>query len=171
MKPTAHKPTRDAEAELPETLRWQLRGLRQDVQPGHDLWPAIAGRLQRTSPSAGPRLRHRLSPVALAASLLLAIGAVGLWGGLGIQGQSPERAVSLLQHEAAGMTRQFDAAYAEVTAMAPATQLQPALDELDHNTRLILEALARNPDSRLLLEQLRRTHAHRLALVQRAAFS
>lgn len=171
MKPTPHQPDQAADVEaLPESLRWQLRALRQDAEPGHDLWPAIAGRLQR---DAAPTARRRrwMPPVALAASLLVAIGAVGVWGGFGLPGQSPERAASLLQREAAGMTRQFDAAYGEVTAVAQTSNLQPALDELDHSTRLILDALTQNPDSRLLLEQLRRTHAHRLALVQRATYS
>ncbi|MNP82071.1 hypothetical protein D3C76_1805950 [compost metagenome] len=50
-------------------------------------------------------------------------------------------------------------------------ELQPVFDDLDRNAGLILQALARNPDSRLLLEQLRRTYARRLALAQRLVYA
>lgn len=79
---------------------------------------------------------------------------------------------SLVQREADGMTRQYQAAMREIEPVSQqALALKPAFDELDRNTALILDAMAHDPDSRLLLEQLRRTYARRLALAQRVAYT
>lgn len=167
---------------LPDALRWQLRELRRDQAPARDLWPDIAARL------APPRRVARVSgqrpwalPVALAATLALALGFVGWEQGLVRDraatpspiAAAPGAKPSLVQREAASMTRQYQAALIEVGDVPPdaTPALQPAFDELDRNARLILDALARDPDSRLLLLQLRRTYAHRLALAQRVAIS
>lgn len=129
---------------------------------------------------------HWTLPAALAATLVLALGFLGWQQGLvGDQQATPstfaatpsDAAPTLVQREAAGMIRQYRAALAEVGAVQPdapsgaTLTLQPAFEELDRNARLILEALAHDPDSRLLLQQLQRTYAHRLALAQRVAIS
>lgn len=159
---------------LPEALRWQLRAMRRDEAPGVDPWPSIAQRLAGTRQVTGaarqsPNARTRWAvPVSLAATLVAALGFAGWW-----QGAPVPDAPSLVQREASGLTRQYEAALVEVRMVpGPAsTALQPAFDDLDQNIRLILDALARDPDSRLLLEQLRRTYSHRLALAQRVALS
>lgn len=186
------------EGELPDALRWQLRALRRDAPPSRDLWPGIAARLgEQASPVAAqppavaeaqadapvtalrPRERTRnrwMAPLALAASVAaLAIGIAGQFRAepesspVAAQANAP---ASLMQREADGMTRQYQAAIREI---APATEqakaMQPAFDELDRNAALILDALAHDPDSRLLLEQLRRTYARRLALAQRVVYT
>lgn len=159
--------------EMPDALRWQLRALRRDVPPQQDLWPAIAQRLQEQPRNTTPRARW-ITPVALAATLVLAVGAVGFWRGadLPVNG-SPTAAprATLVQLEVQGMTREYQAAMLEVGATQPPAELQPAFDELDRNAALILDALAHDPDSRLLLGQLRRTYARRLALAQRLAYA
>lgn len=194
--PEGHTP----EGELPDALRWQLRALRRDAPPSRDLWTGIAARLgeQRppvavgapadaaeSQPSAPvialrPRETRRnrwMAPFALAASVAaLAIGIAGQYrvdprssAPLAAEAKAP---ASLVQREADGMTRQYQAAIREI---APATEqakaMQPAFDELDRNAALILDALAHDPDSRLLLEQLRRTYARRLALAQRVVYT
>lgn len=152
--------------ELPEALRWQLRALRRDETPAHELWPGIAARLQ------APRQARRrwLVPTAIAASLLLVVGVLGR---LGDPASSPatEPGATLVQREADGMTRQYQAALQELAPAGVPATLQPTLDDLDRSAALIRNALVRDPDSRLLLEQLRRTYAHRLALAQRAAYT
>ena len=170
-----------------DQLRWQLRELRRDQPPARDLWPDIAARLasQATQTHVVPRVAPRrwTLPVALAATLAVAIGVVGWQQGLvrapstapstpiAAGGQDP--APSLLQREAAGLTRQYQAALGEIDRVpsSPAPALQPAFDELDRSAQLILAALERDPDSQLLLQQLRRTYSHRLALAQRVAIS
>ncbi len=129
---------------------------------------------------------HWAVPAALAATLILALGFLG-WeqGMVGDQRATPstfaavpsDTEPTLVQREAAGMTRQYQAALVELDGMQPDTPpgatlaLQPAFEELDRSASLILDALARDPDSRLLLQQLQRTYAHRLALAQRAVIS
>ena len=173
---------------LDDTLRWQLRALRRDAAPGHDLWPGIAARLA-THPrqAAAPRRARWLQPVAMAASVLLVVGAVGWLSGDGFRSppSSPTTVqATLVQREAASLTQQYQAALQELgqrdrrdpvagiipTARVPAS-LRPTFDALDRDAALIRQALARDPDSTLLLEQLRRTYAHRIALTQRLAYT
>lgn len=150
--------------ELPDTLRWQLRALRQDAAPARDLWPGIAARLAAQPPARKPQ--RWLRPVALAASLVLAIGAVGWFSRTNDVASAP----TLVQREAEGLTLQYQAALQEVQAPTPAS-LRPTVEALDRDAALIRAALARDPDSVRLLEQLRRTYAHRLALAQRMAYT
>ena len=167
---------------LPAALRWQLRGLRREQVPEADLWPGIAGRLgPRHAVARTHRPRAWTLPAALAATLALALGFGGWQQGL-LRDQpaaplplaaTADATHTLVQREAAAMTRQYQAALVEVDGTAPDVKLalQPTFDELDRNASLILDALAHDPDSRLLLQQLRRTYSHRLALAQRLAIS
>ncbi|MFC3550952.1 hypothetical protein ACFOLC_07955 [Lysobacter cavernae] len=154
---------------LPAALRWQLRALRGDVAPSQDLWPAIAARLP-SQPVPVRRSRPWRVPAALAATLVLALGVAGVWRGAGGDVDSA-RPVTLVQREADGMQRHYQAAIQEMAPTQTPAVLQPAFDELDRNATLILDALAHDPNSRLLLEQLRRTYARRLALTQRIAYT
>ena len=157
-------------SEFPEALRWQLRGLRQDVAPGRDLWPGIAERLA-AQPAVAPRRRAPwLAPMAMAASVLLVVGTLGWFGRA--PGPAPSApTATLVQIEAEGLTRQYQAALQEMAAAPVPESLQPTVEALDRDVALIREALAHDPDSVLLLEQLRRTYARRLALAQRAAYA
>ena len=157
--------TSDHNHELPDSLRWQLRALRQDATPSHDLWPDIASQLAAQPPVRRPQ--RWLGPIALAASLVLAVGTVG-WFARTTEVASP--APTLVQREAEGLTLQYQAALQEVQAPTPA-DLKPTVEALDRDVALIRAALARDPDSVRLLEQLRRTYAHRLALAQRVVYT
>lgn len=165
-----------AGAGLPDPVRWQLRALRRDEPPSRDLWPGIAARLQQPAVAAASARRRWIPPVALAATLAIAVGASGLLRE-GLPGRSPRSAAtvqaSVVQREAAGLARQYDAALSEVaTAQGePSPAMKSTLDELDRDLSLILYALSQDPDSTLLLDQLRRTYSHRLALAQRDAYS
>lgn len=174
-----------ADNPLPDHLRWQLRELRCEQAPARDLWPDIAARLTTQAPRNSTAVhatpRRRVLPVALAATLALAIGVIGWQQGQvrapsatpSIASAPYDAAPSLVQREAAGLTRQYRAALGEIDRV-PASRppaLQPAFDELDRSAQLILAALERDPDSQLLLQQLRRTYSHRLALAQRVAIS
>lgn len=160
--------TTDNNDNLPDALRWQLRALRQDVAPTNDLWPGIAARLGTQAAASHRHARRWLQPLALAASLVLAVGAVGWFGRADIltTGQAP----TLVQREADGLSLQYQAALREVQAPMPAS-LQSTAEALDRDVAVIRAALTRDPDSVRLLEQLRRTYAHRLALAQRVAYT
>src|SRR5690606_32644682 len=72
--------THEHDDTLSDPQRWQLRALRQDHEPGRDLWDGIASRIaatpQRTAaPPAFRGRRHRgLTWFAAAATLALAVG-------------------------------------------------------------------------------------------------
>lgn len=163
----------------PASLRWQLRALRRDEAPSRELWPDIAARLQpqaAATTGAGTMPRPRwITPVALAATLVIALATGGLWRSGVVPGQ-PSAVVNptatLMQREAEGLALQYNAALSEIaTAQSAPGPMQPVIDELDRSLILIHDALARDPGSPLLLDQLRRTYAHRLALAQRVAYS
>ncbi|MFT3898023.1 MAG: hypothetical protein QM719_10090 [Thermomonas sp.] len=150
--------------ELDERLRWQLRALRTDLPPRHDLWPGIAARLD--APRVRTPRRRAATWLAAAASLLLAFG-IG-WHLRPVATTAP--APSLVQREADAMTRDYDATLRRLQAAAPATDHDPALHELDRNAGLIRDALQHDPDAGFLLQRLRYTYEKRLALTQRALF-
>lgn len=162
-----NRPNDSAPDDFPEAMRWQLRALRRDAEPARDLWPQIAARLPAQAPAARPRRPRWLTPVAMAASVLLVVGAVGWLA----QAPNPRTSPSLVQREAESLTAQYQAALLEVHAAPVPASLQATVEALDHDAALIRSALARDPDSLLLLEQLRRTYAHRLQLAQRLAYS
>lgn len=166
----------EASADLPDAMRWQLRALRRDEAPSRDLWPGVVARLQPSATAAAPLRRRWIPPFALAATLVIALGATGLWrDGLPARLTSPIAAApaTLVQREAAGLARQYDAALSEVAIaqVQSSPALQSTMHELDHSLSLIHDAISRDPDSQQLLDQLRRTYSHRLALAQRAAYS
>ena len=173
--------TRFGEAQL----RMALRGLRQDIEPGKDLWPGIAARLQSLpqQPVRTPRTSRRgwLLPLATAASLLLAVGMVWQLRPTGpaatkvpaIAAQAPRLAehATLVQREANGMTVQYQAALREIAPQPVPAGWQPGLDALDRSAVEIRSAMQHDPNSRLLLQRLRDTYTRRLALARRALYT
>ena len=162
---------------LDDRTRWALRDLRRDIAPGRDLRPPVAARSATGAPVEDARRTtwrspRRLAPLALAASLLLAVGvAWQFW-------PPPRQSVmqptaQLIRIEAHAMTREYNAALREVEASAPraATTSEPAVRELERCAAQLRTALARDPDARFLLGRLRHTYSLRLALTQRAAMS
>ncbi|MBB3277794.1 MULTISPECIES: anti-sigma factor [Pseudoxanthomonas] len=161
-----------------DRLRWQLKGLRQDVPPSRDLWPGIAARIAElpqpsTGSSAGrervaslPLRARRLVPWAMAASVLLTVGF--LWQATHLTSPQEE---PLIRQEAVQLTRDYQGALAQIQGAEAHPELGGALQELDRSAEEILAALDRAPNTRFLLEQLRRTYAKRLALTQRAMMS
>jgi hypothetical protein len=149
-------------------LRWRLRQLPRDIEPGRDLWPGIAASLQR--PPAR-RSRRWLGGLALAASLTL---AVGLGWRLTPSPSAPvssmavsEKTVSPLQREASAMTREYRAALREYAGAPLPKALSPSLQVLDDSAAQIRAALVAQPGSPALLQQLRKTYFRRLALTRR----
>ena len=164
------------DAPLDASLRLQLRGLRRELAPQRDLWPGIAARIATAPAASRRRSPHRFAPLALAASLLLALGVAWQLQPPAGDPQAPATAsVGLIDREAEAMTREYRAALRELHASTPPSTtpqpVQPALRELDRSARQIRTALARDPDARFLLERLRRTYSLRLELTQRAALT
>ena len=160
--------------DMPDSLRWSLRGLRREEQPQHDLWPAIAQRIASTPQMASAPSQpawQRFAPMATAAVLALAIGLT--WQLRPAQHAAADPAAALLAQEADAMTREYQAALHELdgSASVAANKATPDLRELDRSAAQIRTAMTRDPDARFLLERLQRTYARRLALTQRIALT
>lgn len=155
-------------------LRMALRALRRDIEPAHDLWPGIAGRLA-SAPRTQPAPRRRwLWPVSMAASMLLVAGLAWQMRPASTSAAAPTTrlaSTSLVQREADAMTLHYQAALREFGTGPVSTNWQPGFDALDRSAMEIRDALKRNPDSRLLLERLRETYSRRLALSRRALYA
>ena len=167
-------------------LRMALRGLRQDAEPGHDLWPGIAARIaslpQRAQPVRQASRPRWLWPLATAASLLLAVGVTwkiqpdaaspALYGApIAITTSASGKKRPLVQREAETLTVQYQAALRELDVQAMPAGWQQGVDALDRSAVEINDALKRDPNSRLLLERLRATYTRRLALSRRALYA
>lgn len=165
-------------------LRMALRGLRRDIEPGHDLWPGIAARLQSLPQRSMqvPRMSRAgiWWPLAMAASLLLAVGMA--WqlkpvqpdaAAVPVLAQSPpaQRTDTLVQREADSMTVHYQSALREMEQVPLAGGWQPGLEALDRSALEIRSALRQDPNSRLLLERLRATYTRRLVLARRALYA
>ena len=146
-------------------LRWQLRQLPRELEPGRDLWPGIA---------AGIAGRGRRAPrrgwfgLAMAASLLLAVGVWTRVVPVQRQAAPPDLTAQLVGKEAHAMTKQYQAALRELNGAPMPASLEPGLQALDRSAAQIRQAIATDPDSVFLLQQLHKTYSRRLALTQRA---
>lgn len=154
-------------------LRMALQSLRRDIEPGHDLWPGIAARLSPQSVAVRPP--RRIWPLAMAASMLLALGlarqgAPDQVRPVAVSAPTPA-AVAPVASEAEALTLHYQAALRELDAAATPASWRPGLDALDHGAQQVLAALRLHPQSPQLLEQLRQIYARRLALSRRALFA
>jgi hypothetical protein len=155
-------------------LRLALRGLRQDVEPGHDLWPGIEARIHALPQASAPvaPLARWAWPMAMAASMLLSAGvAWQMRPTEAPQATDVRVAATLMQREASTLTVQYQAALRELDFQPAPANWQPGLEALDRSAAEIRSALQQNPDSRLLLERLRETYTRRLALSRRALYA
>ncbi|MCL1633468.1 hypothetical protein M2650_02240 [Luteimonas sp. SX5] len=179
--------------DMPDALRWQLRGLRRDAMPQRDLWADIAGRISAQAPAAPSlpsnvavldRRPRALGWLAMAASVAIALG-IG-WQMRPAALQAPPQAApfaqtasdhpnnptaALISREAAAMTWEYKAALREIDAQNTTVADAGALKQLDRSAALVRSALAQDPEARFLLERLQKLYAQRLALTQRLALS
>lgn len=152
-------------------LRWRLRQLPREREPGRDLWPGIAARIETTTQrQADSRSRLRwVWAAAAAAALVLAVG-------LTLRHELPlappaivaDRARDALLRQADALSTEYRAALAQFDGATLPRPIEPTLRELDNSTERIRMALRADPDAVFLLDQLRRTYARRLELTQRA---
>jgi hypothetical protein len=147
-------------------LRWQLRQLPREIEPGRDLWPGIAAAIEHRP------LRRRSRPtwtfLAMAASVLLAAGL--FWKSqpavTPVPGADPT--AMIVASESRAITHEFQAALRQYKGAPIPASLQPSLGALDQSVAQIQRAIAADPKSVFLLDQLRKTYSRRLELTQRA---
>ena len=174
MNERTHNPGHDSGD---AALRLALRGLRQDRDPGSDLWPGIEARIHALPQASAPVTANRrwAWPLAMAASMLLSAGVA--WQMRPAEAPMAARqadvrvAATLVQREAGTLTVQYQAALRELDVQPAPASWQPGLEALDRSAAEIRSALQQNPDSRLLLERLRETYTRRLALSRRALYA
>ena len=145
--------------------------LAREVQPGRDLWPGIAARLEQRRRAPRP-----LWAYSLAASLFLVVGAGGLWFAFGqhraAPGAAPEYAVTTPVDPYLAQR----AAYAEQSVQG-ATDLDPAtrgvilknLHIIEGSMQKIQAALDKDPNNprlRALLYDLYQNESRLLAATQ-----
>jgi hypothetical protein len=161
-------------------LRRRLQSLQQGREPGIDLWPEIAQRIARApAVSSLPSRRRAFIPEALAAMLVLGVGALLLLAGrdiaprLGIDSvasHASPRADDWTRREVSALDASYRAALSEVgqgTTLPP--ELRAAATELDAAQTQLEDALREDPDSPYLLKLLRQTHERRLHLSTQVA--
>ena len=175
MNERTHNPGHDSGD---AALRLALRGLRQDRNPGSDLWPGIEARIRALPQSSTPVAARRgwPWPVAMAASMLLSAGLAWQMRPVDVPvavvpAAEARVATTLVQREASTLTVQYQAALRELDVQPTPANWQPGLEALDRSAAEIRSALQQNPDSRLLLERLRETYTRRLALSRRALYA
>lgn len=163
---------REHDVQADEQLRWQLRGLRRDLEPQEDLWPGIAARIahapQHAAATSKTRTR-RFAPWAMAASVLLAIGVV--WQMMPAAPQQAPAGNLMVRQQAVSMALDYERAFARLEQADTHPELHGAFGELDRSAAQILSAIDNDPNATFLLEQLRRTYARRLQLTQRAVMT
>jgi hypothetical protein len=146
-------------------LRWQLRQLPREIEPGRDLWPAIEAGIQYQ-----PARRARRWPMALAAAATLLLAGGLYWRASGGE-PAPSTAqieAHIVNHEARAITDEYTAALRQFDGAPIAPQVEPSIAALDRSVAQIQSAIVADPNSVFLLEQLRRTYSRRLELTQRA---
>lgn len=156
------------------SLRLRLRGLRQELEPAADLWPGIAARIAQAPLTKAREPARRFVALALAASMVLAVGVAWRMQAPASAPGTQARPVgtSLVASEADAMTREYEAALHEVQVTTPAATdagTQPALHELDRSASEIRTALQHDPEAGFLLDRLRHTYALRLEITRRLA--
>lgn len=176
--------------DMPDALRWQLRGLRRDASPQRDLWSGIAERISAEAERSTPanvvalpsRNTKRFAWLAVAASVTFAVGiawqfkpstlADSVAPSVAETVRHPGNSTStLIAREANAMTWEYKAALREIDAHHAPTTDTRALRQLDRSAAVVRSALAQDPDARFLLERLQKLYAQRLALTQRLALS
>ena len=158
-----------------DKLKTALQRLPRELQPGRDLWPGIEGRIRQRRAATRPAWSY-----GLAASLLVAVAAGGLWAGSHLQKPSgtPQEIVGGNSSAPLDPYLAQRAAYAEqsvqtATDLAPATRavILRNLRIIEGSMQDIQAALDKDPNNprlRALLFDLYQNEARLLAATQQA---
>ena len=144
-------------------LRRELRALRGSREPQHDLWPRIARQIAATTHAPGEPARRRRWPMAVAASMAMAV-AVGAFS-LALQDRNEHFAENdSTSHSDLKVSEQIRRARTLAAAGDP--RLASAEDVLDAASRQLDEALQQQPDAIFLVGLINRTHAQQRKLAR-----
>src|SRR5512142_998142 len=159
--------------------RNEMRKLGGPVDPARDLWPQIAARLDAAPPATLPVRRRYTGWIALAATLVAALGA----GFLALDHPqsrpatapaTPASNTATTPAAATPATGTSDAAKTPRTALDWAVPADPALvasaQHLDSASAQLQDALEQRPDAVFLVGLLNRTNAMRLRLMRKSPY-
>jgi hypothetical protein len=189
---------REAQGAL-ERIGAAARALPRELEPGRDLWPAIAGRLAPPAASGNvtpfrPRRTLAFAPATLAAAAVLLIALTAAFTALllrvadpvevagGAAGDGVARPVSLsAEASVAAAEAEYVAAqaalleriHARADALGPDTlaTVETNLKVIDAALAEIRTALGRSPGNPALVRMLTSTHRKKLDALQRVATS
>jgi hypothetical protein len=147
-------------------LRWQLRQLPREIEPGRDLWPGIAAAIEHRPERRASR--QAWTWMAMAASVVLAAGLFWKVQPEDSTQPGPSSSARIVASESHAITHEYQAALRQYKGAPIPASLQPSLGELDKSVAQIQRAIAADPKSVFLLDQLRKTYSRRLELTQRA---
>ncbi|MEZ5461296.1 hypothetical protein [Dokdonella sp.] len=147
-------------------LRRELRELRADHEPGRDLWPQIARRLQNEEASVdGPTRKHRRSWLPLSAAAAIAVSLSAGVFGLAMQGSAFDASPDSGGF-AADVSVQNQIERARELAMTVDPRLAGAEVVVDMANAELEDALRQQPDAVYLVGLINRTHAQRRKLAR-----
>lgn len=159
--------------------RNEMRKLDGPVEPARDLWPSIAARIaaQPTAPSASRR--RALVWLALAATVVVAVGA--FLTAQHLQRSEPLAAVPVATAPAVAPSLPPAAMPPVAATELPQTALEWAVpadprlaataQDLDVASARLQEALEQRPDAVFLVGLLNRTNAMRLRLMRKSPYA
>ena len=177
MKKNQNDPTDIAE----HSIIRQARILNNEIEPETDLWPAIADRIRELPQQEvdQPRTNHWM-PVALAATVLIAISALSFVGysNYALQQQVHmtafnESTIDLIEQPyLAARTSYLTTLATEEQQMSPEVRevLKKNLKIIDNATREIRLALAENPNDPFLTAALLQTRQKELELLNQVTY-
>ncbi len=147
-------------------LRRALRGLRTDHEPGQDLWPQLAARLQAEDPAShvtAKKQRKAWLPLSAAAAIAVSLSA-GIFS-MAIQGPA-----FLASPASSDMTADISVQNQIERARELATTVDPRLAGaevvVDAASAELEDALRQQPDAVYLVGLINRTHAQRRKLAR-----
>ena len=145
-------------------IQRKLRAMNQPRIPGHDLWPAIAARIEADQAAPVAHVaRRRWMPLAAAAGTLLAIA-----GGLTVFSLQHRRPPTSDDYATATRVERISPSEAREQALRSGTdpRIAGANIVLDAAHSELQQALEQHPDAVFLVSLLNRTNAQRMKLEQ-----
>ena len=105
-------------------LRWQLRQLPREIEPGRDLWPGIAAAIERRPERRASR--HSWAFLAMAASVVLAAGLFWKTRPVEITTPGADPAAMIVASESRAITHEYQAALRQYKGAPISDSLQPS---------------------------------------------
>jgi hypothetical protein len=154
----------------------QAQMLDKEIQPEVDLWPKISQKIKNTPQESFPKKSQQSwMPMAMAASLMIAVGALGFAGYTSYSVQQPvgyklaeSSTISLIEQPyMVAKTGYLQSLATEENHMSPEVRavLKKNLKIIDDATKEILSALNKNPNDPFLTQALLETRQKELNLL------